>query len=71
MEGAREEAQRGGQKEKQRGEEEVVNFVGVECLGNDGRGAEGGFGVARNLVHCGFCNFADHEAQGGGDVEGF
>ena len=46
----------------------VVNFVGVECLGNDGRGAEGGFGVPRNFVHCSFCNFAVHEAQGGGDV---
>ena len=50
------------------GREEVVNFVEVECLGNDGRGAEGGFGVPRDFVHCGFCNFAVHEAQGGGDV---
>ena len=50
------------------GNEKVVDFVAVECLGNDGRGAVGGFGVPRNFVHCGFCNFAVHEAQGGGDV---
>jgi len=27
--------------------------------------------VPRHFVHCGFCNFSVHEAQGGGDVEGF
>ena len=43
-------------KKERGGQEVVVNFVGVECLGNDGRGAEGGFGVPRNFALCGFCN---------------
>ena len=42
MEGAREEAQRGGQKEKTGGKKKDRGG-----LGNDGRGAEGGFGVPR------------------------